>query len=248
MSLSRRICIEWPPEVPEEETKTMVFTSPQNHFVDVRIYKNRYPYLSQDTNVFLDDLFQWCMSGVEEPIYGTNKIKFLHDVDSQVISKSIKLHIPLHEAVGEPDIGDFSLKTESGDRIETGLMINPASSLKQDYVEIWRSLDPNQHTPTIEVKEKCPPEEFDVTVLKVSSDRYEGKVIKLGNWTQGILHDKHNLKMPLHVIRSFFNSSTHQTVPLIQYGDMELFPADSDYVLNSSIHINDTLTWKCIEK
>lgn len=260
MTLSTRVSIQWPPELAAEKTRTLILASPEGHFVDIRIYKEyegsfggpgpdvQHQSLSQPQSQplpFFGDVFEWCMTGKEVPIPNTNSISFPHVIDSQAIARSIRLGLPLEE--GEADVGHFSSIPGSDDRKETGAMTNPATGKVQDYIEIWRSLDPLAHTPEHEVRESKGNTPIPVSVLEVvENPQYQGTVIKYGNWIQGLVYDKENNDVPLHVIQQYGpRTKPRQTV--IEYGDITLFPLDFNTELNETTNLKENLVWKRIE-
>jgi hypothetical protein len=239
--LSTRVSIQWPPEPVGEDTKTVVITTPDNHFVDLRVYLEHYPYRIQTSEEF-ENVFQWCSCGVERPIANSNKIEFCQEINSIAIWKSIRANEPLLPP--EPDIGEFSSIPNSEDRKEVGTMTNPATGKQQLYVEIWRSLDPDKHTHEYEVPQLSRPIVNEIFTLVVSSVGYSGKLVRVGNWAQGIIYNKSNKETPLHVIQSHYDGSWNT---LLAYGATELFPVAFNGIINDTVRINH-LEWKCIER
>ncbi|CAN3479323.1 hypothetical protein DICA0_E15478 [Diutina catenulata] len=230
MTLSTRVSIQWPPEVASESTSTMVFTSPDNHFVDVRVHRNHYPLTA-----LLDDpyteVFEWVITGVEKP--QGDSIAFEHEIDSQAIANGTD---------PSADIGHFEAIPDSNDRQETGSMMNPATGKVQDYVEIWRSLDPTRHQPDHEVVATSTSPSYRVQVMKITErdGRYQGTVIQLGDWVQGVVYDRSDEKHPLHVLRM------HKRQRLVVFGRADWFPL-GEYSLHQQVKVFDLL-WTCIEE
>lgn len=238
MSLSTRVSLQWPPKEPEELSDTLVMTSKSGHFVDIRIFKEYYPLAEIVASKPVDTVFQWCMSGIEES-FGENTINFKKDLDSAAVAEATKVGKRPTLIQGLPDIGHFSAIEGSQDRKETGSMINPETNYEENYIEIWRSLDPVSHSPTSEVREKEP---FlsKAIVLKVSDESYEGKLIKLGNWLQGLLYTR--LSCTFSIIRSHYDGQWND---LIKYGDKS-FP--KLLISNEGENINfDGVIWHCLE-
>lgn len=244
MVLSTRISLQWLPEQPEELSHTMVFTSPKDHFVDVRILKSRYPYL-QDGKVPepFEDVFQWVITGVEESIEGTNKISFNHEINLVEVMESAHTGKPIEECRGAPDIGAFWDIEGSEDRKETGVMMHPDTHKVTEYVEIWRSLDPLKHTPDTEVRES--ESEVKSVVLEPVLSLFLGKIVRLGNWVLGILYEKSEKTYPLSVFRSYFNEEKNAWIPLIVYG-LHSFPESFEWQRGETTTAGP-IEWKCIE-
>ncbi|KAK6460424.1 hypothetical protein DFJ63DRAFT_250499 [Scheffersomyces coipomensis] len=242
MVVSTRVSLQWGSEEPEELSYTMAFTSPQNHYVDIRIFKHKNPYKGDGSDSF-DQVFQWLLAGIEEPIPDTGKINFKNYIDSQAVTRSIKSGKPL--VIGS-DIGDFSDIEGSLDRKEVGAMLNPDTGVEQSYIEIWRSLDPTKLTPTNEVREsEVEDDTIPVFTLQVEeSDDIRGKIIRLGNWVQGITFDKST--NTFNVIRSFLNEGKWENQ--IEYGDISLFPLEFKGKVNDKVKTsNPAIVWKCLE-
>lgn len=238
MALSTRVSLQWPPLEPEEQSHTMVLTSPGNHFVDIRIFKDKYPYTGSEP---IDKVFQWAMSGVENPIEGTGKILFDTEINSPDIVKSLATGLPLSSCKSPPDIGDFGPIEGSLDRQETGEMINPDTGLVAPYIEVWRSLDPVSHSPSLEVRER-EGVDFKVHVLVSETAGVDAKVVRLGNWVQGILYDG-SASPVLSVNRSHFDGSGWTS--LIAYGPKQ-FPVDFAGAKGDRVTV-DGVSWVCIE-
>lgn len=214
--------MQWLPDKADEITNTMVFTSPSDHFVDVRIFQKNYPFIGDSTNPKkFEEVFEWAMTGVEKPIVGTNKIEFVHEINSHCVLKAVEKGVPLEECPSDPDVGAFFPIAGSEDRKETGSMLNPTTGKVGEYVEIWRSLDPNQTRPDSEARET----EADVesAVYQPVTSGFSGKLIRLGNWVQGILYDTADKDHPLSVVRLFWDDKSSSYATLIKYGRHE-FP------------------------
>lgn len=218
MVLSTRVSLQWLPNEPEELTSTLVFTTPQDHFVDVRIYNEQYPHIQKgSTPEAFDKIFQWVITGEEEEIPDTNKIRFRHEVNLQEVMKSLESGRPLSECRSEPDIGAFWSIEGSEDRKETGSMVNPETGKHTDYVEIWRSLDPALTTPVTEIRE-ISGKEHEVLTLELKHNGVLGRIIRLGNWVQGVIYEEAEKTHPISVLRCFYDSNAGEWKDLIRYG------------------------------
>ncbi|ODV69099.1 hypothetical protein HYPBUDRAFT_152283 [Hyphopichia burtonii NRRL Y-1933] len=246
MSFSRRVSLQWIPEQvdPEESTSTYVITSPNDEFVDIRIYSTKYPYTKEKQEAF-DKVFQWGITGVEEPIEGTSRVNFKHEVSTTEVIESIRTGKLLEECRGEPDVGDFSNIEGSEDRRETGSMVNFETGRKTDYIEIWRSLDPINHTPHKEVRE--PKETTDipkVLVMEVNQVGFQGKLVRLGNWVQALVLNRSTKE--IHIIRYHFDTLLKNWDRLIQYAGID-FPTDFAGNVGESAMVSN-INWICKEK
>ncbi|GEQ71584.1 hypothetical protein JCM33374_g5269 [Metschnikowia sp. JCM 33374] len=226
MVLSTRVSLQWLPNEPEELTSTMVFTSTKDHFVDVRIYKERYPYKQTGTEPEnFEDVFQWVIVGEEEEIKNTNKIRFNHSINSQEITTSLATGKPLSECRGDADVGSFWPMEGTEDRKETGSMAHPDTGVLTDYVEIWRSLNPNVTSPDNEVREGhdeagqlIPNTVTPVMTFDLNAEGFIGRIIRLGDWVQGVIYEETEKQFPISVMRSFRDAHTGAWTELITYG------------------------------
>lgn len=249
MVLSTRISIQWLPDEPSELTSTLVSTSASDHFVDVRILKDKYPHVQQGPEPEnFEDVFDWVITGEEQEIPGTSKIQFNHAINLQEIMNSLKTGIPLLECKSAPDIGDFSAIDNSEDRKETGSMVNPETGKMTPYVEIWRSLNPEKSTPSSEIREGKDENgqkyELKGSLINWTYDLNEGtrygRIIRLANWVQGIVHDKSEKTHPISVMRAYFDQSCGKFIYVIKYGLYE-FPDIQD------THCIEAKGWKKLE-
>ncbi|KAK6205609.1 uncharacterized protein RJT21DRAFT_124736 [Scheffersomyces amazonensis] len=245
MSISTRVSLQWVPEDPQELSHTMAFTSPQQHYIDIRIYKVKYPYLSGDEGKEpFDKVFQWLLVGDREVIPNTSKVSFKNSIDSQAVTRSINTNTPL--VIGT-DIGDFSEIDGSSDSKEVGSMINPTTGKLQEYVEIWRLLDPIKNNPSEEVKQEnvnllVPV--FTLKIQEIEGQSIIGKLVRLGNWIQGITFNSST--NTFNVIRSFYNGSEWNNQ--IEYGDKSIFPLTFTGTYGQIIKTSDpAIVWECIE-
>lgn len=227
MVLSTRVSIQWLPDEPSEPTSTIVSTSASDHFVDVRIFKHKYPHVQEGlAPQAFEDIFDWVITGEEQEIPGTSKIQFNHAINLQEIMKSLKTGLPLLECKSEPDIGDFSSIENSEDRKETGSMVNPETGKMTPYIEIWRSLNPEKSTPSMEVREGKDEfgHKYELSgeivnwTYDLNEDSRYGRIIRLANWVQGIVYDKSEKTHPLSVLRAYFDETSGEFIKVIKYG------------------------------
>lgn len=111
--ISRRKFIRWLPDEASEPTSTIVLTSPQDRFVDLRI-------------ISASEL-DWAIAGTASSTTtedGTRRSKWEHWIDSKV-----------QDPRGVVDEG-FMFPHAEG-TLEKGRMVNPATGLEADYEELW---------------------------------------------------------------------------------------------------------------
>lgn len=248
MTLSTRVYIQRPPDEPREDTHTMVLTSPQNHFVDVRILVEKYPYVQpsgeKPTLQSFNEVFDWVMTGMEVPI-GNNKVHFKHDINLKEVVESEKSGKPLDQCKDEEDVGEFEPVEGSSDRKETGISTHPETGKLNPYVEIWRSLDPEKYTPKEEIIEN-PGQPEHGYVLEVVEEGFKGKIVQIGNWVQGVVYGPAKGGFPMSVMRRFFDGE--EWVSMIEYGVHEFPRGESSRgEFQKGQTVGGSIKWKCVE-
>lgn len=172
MSISIRDSIRWLPDaVASEPTSTVVLTSPEHRFVDIRILKD-----INEPDTSLD----WAFAGISssETRDGVRHCIWRHVVDSRTRTP---------EAV--VDEGDIFPQAD-GRTLETGRMANPATGKLTDYEEVWNDLEAegvpeirkNPAESTQQPRARC-------VVLELEDEEREerGMVVCLGRYCQGVV-------------------------------------------------------------
>ncbi|KAI3337001.1 hypothetical protein HD806DRAFT_24278 [Xylariaceae sp. AK1471] len=166
MSISIRESIRWLPDAASEPTSTVVLTSPEHHFVDIRILKHP----DEQSPSGLD----WAFAGISstEIRDGVHHSTWRHAVDSRT-----------HTAEDVVDEGDVFPQDE-GHTLETGRMMNPATGKLTNYEEIWSDLDARRIIDGRSSQQQA----ARCFVLELRDDAREqrGMVICLGGYSQGI--------------------------------------------------------------
>lgn len=114
--ISRRKFIRWLPDPASEPTTTIVLTSPQDRFVDLRIV----------SPTSLD----WAIAGTASSttVNGIRHSTWSHWIDSKIVDPE-----------GVSDEGDMFPHEEG--TLEKGRMVNPATGKDADYEELWDDAD-----------------------------------------------------------------------------------------------------------
>ncbi|KAI1180051.1 hypothetical protein F4777DRAFT_599004 [Nemania sp. FL0916] len=170
MSISCRNWIRWLPDAASEPTSTMVLTSPERRFVDIRILRG----LGEEY-AGLD----WAFAGysTSEPVgNGVQHCTWRHVADSRMQT------LDGAEAIDEGD----NHPLEDGRTLETGRMMNPATGELTDYEELWTDLKPREiHNDTEgsaatghQTRARCI-----VLELKDQEGEQRGMVIGLGRYS-----------------------------------------------------------------
>ncbi|KAK4239005.1 hypothetical protein C8A03DRAFT_14559 [Achaetomium macrosporum] len=180
--ISIREYIRWLPDEPSEPTSTVVLTTPERRFVDIRVLKEpSSPGDASDAVLPLSRL-DWAIAGTSESslINGTRHGRWHHWIDSR--RKSTE---------GLVDEGDmFDHPSDPALTVERGRMVNPLTGAETDYEELWRS-EPVEATPG--------PDRASVTCLALQWQGAEdgdspgkvrrGLVVRLGQYCQAFARD-----------------------------------------------------------
>ncbi|KAG7931446.1 uncharacterized protein OGAPODRAFT_92016 [Ogataea polymorpha] len=242
MSISARLSIAWESSSkPEENTSTMVLSTPSERFVDVR------PLLTPCG----DFPFEWAFAGSARLLAPDgSQIEFSHDFfDSDYIRRWCEcrkrelagetVQYPLKSDIPK-DIGHFET-LQDGTRRETGTMYNPGSGTEEQYEERWVSLDPWKTTPQHKVQAGSTVA-AESRLFDVKSGG-EGRFVRVGNWAQGVFWNKDNLDTPISVVRVFFDGRWN---PVLQHGDCSMFPVGENPAVGAIVS-KGTVTWEVLE-
>lgn len=132
--ISIREFIRWLPGEAEEATSTIVLSSPQKRFVDVRVLlptdldANKQHDDGSVTNVLPLDRLDWAIAGQSTSEHGedgTRHAVFHHWIDSRTSDTET--------------LADEGIMYPRGDgkELEKGHMVNPATGLDTEYEELW---------------------------------------------------------------------------------------------------------------
>ncbi|CAM1509499.1 Fc.00g032380.m01.CDS01 [Cosmosporella sp. VM-42] len=171
-SISLREFIRWHPDEASEPTSTIVVTSPQRRFVDLRILRPegvQGPWPTQLEKLPTEQL-EWGIAGTSSSWKrddGVTRSQWQHWIDSRT-----------HQPENATDEGDMFPQAD-GTTLEKGSMVNPATGKETAYEELWRDVDP---TPTTSSEART-------IVLQVEIEELRGSVVRLGQYCQGILKE-----------------------------------------------------------
>lgn len=123
-NISSRAFIQWPPAPRSEPTSTLVLTSSQRQFVDIRILQNKAP----DTEAAID----WAFAGrsASSSVGGKVLSQWHHWVDSTSLKPEDVI-----------DKGEMLPGDADGVALEKGEMVNPGTGLVAEYIEGWRDVE-----------------------------------------------------------------------------------------------------------
>ncbi|KAI1824900.1 hypothetical protein F4861DRAFT_224142 [Xylaria intraflava] len=171
MSVSIRESIRWLPDISSEPTTTIVLTSPEHRFVDIRVLKDT----NKDSN---KDSLDWAFAGVSSSEFrnGLQHSTWRHVVDSRTRTPETVV-----------DQGRI-FPLVNGRTLETGRMTNPATGVMTNYEEIWIDLEVNgaeaHEKPENQTQPQC-------VVLELLDEEREqrGMVVLLGRYCQGVVRE-----------------------------------------------------------
>ncbi|OJT12811.1 hypothetical protein TRAPUB_10646 [Trametes pubescens] len=176
MSISERLYIRWFPDEASEPTSTLVLTTPNRHFVDLRFYKSGpSPDDSTPSAERCFTALEWGIGGLS---VGTpERGKWLHEISSRT-----------EHPEKETDEGDmFPHPTMPDVALERGHMTHPDSGEMREYEEAWKSL------PVLSVGGPHPEKRVAVFLQMredpVAGTTRRGAVVRIGQHCQGIVRD-----------------------------------------------------------
>lgn len=196
-NISIRKYIQWFPDVAKEPTGTVVLTTGENRFVDIRILKPTNSKQEEETGgggrkqksllvCMLTAIGILHLSRLDWAFAGISSSEFVRDGEGNAI-----LHSKWHHWIDSrtehaetvTDEGDMFPQPDST-TIERGSMTNPSNGKMADYEECWEDLEPlctDIDTEGGQARKVC--------VLQIHDDDNEarGMVIRLGQFCQGVL-------------------------------------------------------------
>lgn len=127
-SMSVRKYIKWGDGIASEPTSTLVLTSPQRQFVDVRILLPVTRSTAITTTIRDPEKLDWAFAGTSN-----------HDADASPPHSVFRHWVDSRYAEAEAvrDEGDMVPSGREGEVIERGEMVNPATGRLEMYEECW---------------------------------------------------------------------------------------------------------------
>ncbi|KAH6632445.1 hypothetical protein F5144DRAFT_593212 [Chaetomium tenue] len=257
--ISIRESIRWLPDEASEPTSTIVLTTPNRRFVDLRILKS--DSSASATAVPPDHVtlplsrLDWAIAGTssssvipsrQEPGKEIRHGQWAHWIDSRAA-----------DCDGVVDEGDmFDDPSDASLTLETGRMLNPATGVETDYEEVWRS-DPIQTVPA----PGGGPGDGQVTCLALQMESVtgggsegpgkrvkRGLVVRLGQYCQAFARDGDNITLE----RLKWDAAQQWWVTQVRIGDQEL-PTEiathlaHETMLDDEVRVGGAI-WKVVER
>lgn len=176
-TVSFRDYIRWGTDPPSEPTSTLVLTSPNRYFVDIRVLKTA---LARSRDKYIDEPHSLEREHLDWAIGGTSASTQRTRPDGSRVSHSVFTHW-VDSRTTHPenatDEGDM-LPQPDGTTLETGRMLNPVTGVESDYEELWRD-GASEEVPAL----------AKYTVLQLHDDTREtrGMFVQLGRYAQAVL-------------------------------------------------------------
>ncbi|CAJ2509839.1 Uu.00g057390.m01.CDS01 [Anthostomella pinea] len=180
-SISIRDSIRWLPEPASEPTSTVVLTSPERRFVDIRILKPTSNGEAAENEVELPtSRLDWAFAGcsTSEVHNGVRHSTWRHFVDNR--------------SSGAEEVTDEGnmVTQDDGRTLETGRMVNPATGRETNYEEIWTDTEPMpipERSEALSIPSRVSKARCIVLELKNNAQQERGMVICLGHYCQGVV-------------------------------------------------------------
>ncbi|KAK1826183.1 hypothetical protein QBC39DRAFT_269575 [Podospora conica] len=168
--ISLRRHIRWPPAPASEPTSTIVLTSPERRFVDIRVLLDAQPL---PDGTLPPSALDWAIAGTSTSTDPDANTGSSHCVWSHWISSRTA------DVNGVADEGDNHPQPD-GSVLETGRMVNPATGEVAAYEEVWVS----------EEVRGVQPEEGPMCVVMEMEGEGGGKrgmLVRLGQYCQAVV-------------------------------------------------------------
>ncbi|KAL7921416.1 hypothetical protein ACQKWADRAFT_313998 [Trichoderma austrokoningii] len=170
-SLSFRKFIRWLPDGASEPTSTLVLTSPEKRFVDIRVLLPDGKDSLADEEVLPLSRLDWAMAGFSSSTVlsdGHSLSQWKHWIDSRAVD-------------APPDEGHMYAQPDGLSTLEKGHMMNPATGKDTEYEEMW--YDPPAS--------KTGGDKVVCVVLMMEDDKAgkKGMFVRLGEWAQVFVRD-----------------------------------------------------------
>ncbi|XP_055310571.1 uncharacterized protein LOC129573684 [Sitodiplosis mosellana] len=218
--ISVRKSVRWLPDVASEPTSTIVLTSPQRQFVDLRILKDENGSIEGENLPF--SRLDWAIAGTSSSTTCTidgkqvSRSQFVHWIDSRTSTPE-----------NATDEGDMYPQPD-GTTIEKGHMVNPDTGIVTAYEEVWDDKD----VPSTDEAQVC-------VVLKYENGDDKGMVVKLGKYCQGFMKIGEQMSL----------ERWEWTVRTIQMGTEELpskLVMERKFILGEDVEVAGR-SWKVVE-
>jgi hypothetical protein len=269
--ISIREHIRWLPEEPGEPTSTIVLTTPNRRFVDLRILK---PSSSDDASgesavslAAFTSLGLMSQSNMLTPVPAAVTVP-LSRLDWAIAGTSSSSVIPSSTDAGQEirhgrwahwidsRLADCDHVVDEGDMVddptdasltsETGRMLNPATGVETDYEEVWRS-EPIEMVPVPGGGEGV------VTCLALQmesgSERVKrGLVVRLGQYCQAFARDGDSITLE----RLKWDAEQQRWATQVRIGDQELPTEIATYLAHETMLDDEVkvggVVWKVVER
>ncbi|UKZ95871.1 uncharacterized protein TrAFT101_010683 [Trichoderma asperellum] len=171
-SISFRKFIRWVPEEASEPTSTLVLTSPEKRFVDIRVLlPDGKDSLANNEEILPLARLDWAMAGFSSSTIlsaGHSLSQWRHWIDSRAVD-------------APPDEGHMYAQPDGLSTLEKGQMMNPATGKDTDYEEMWFDPPPKK---TGGDRAVCA-----VLMMEDEKAGKKGIFVRLGEWAQVFVRD-----------------------------------------------------------
>ncbi|KAJ8069926.1 hypothetical protein OCU04_000335 [Sclerotinia nivalis] len=181
--VSIRKYIKWGESAAKENTNTLVLTSADKHYVDIRILDPSKPLPNNTSDPQAISRLEWGFAGsaISTPaefkdgdkstLIRPAHTQWIHEIDNKI----------RNPGPNDRDEGFMYPVRGTNEVLEKGAMVNPETGKLEDYEELWEDLE-------VEMMEGKKSDYFMSWVLKTKGTDGEvnGMVIRIGEWIQGV--------------------------------------------------------------
>ncbi|OTA00360.1 hypothetical protein A9Z42_0079780 [Trichoderma parareesei] len=171
--ISFRKFIRWLPDEASEPTSTLVLTSPERRFVDIRVSLADCSDVLPDTEQILPlSRLDWAIAGTSSSTVlgeGHSHSRWAHWIDSRALE-------------APADEGHMYAQPDGLSTLEKGRMVNPDTGKETDYEEMW--FDPPPKATSGKNRALCV-----VLMMEDEEKEKKGMFVRLGEWAQVLVRD-----------------------------------------------------------
>lgn len=228
------------PEKPwEEQTSTLVLTTPSSHFIDIRVYRD----ITQPNDPCLFLPSGTTTARLEWAFAGTSSSQMVEDQSGNPVRVCRWEHwVDSRVALGaEPqDDSGHMYELEDGTTLEKGVMKDTSTGQQTPYEELWKDM-PIEATAADGSK-------VSILARMEGAQNSRGIIIRVGRWVQGILVKDGEVSVERwkwHEESGKFGCAVrigrHNVPCFIAFDD------ESKFEIGKSLEL-DGMVWKVLEK
>lgn len=239
-SLQKRMVFQVLPNPPNERTLTLSSTTKNGHFISIR------PFIKPSNDEEKAFPFEWAFAGTSASAKATKK-------DERTVGINFNFQFDTNVYLQIPNTHRGEIKTlwkdwDSGCVEETG-KVYPfgADGEAFSFLELWQPVDPTRDEFVILPNGSKSDINAKSIALSLKNDEFEGLIIIVGKWCQGILFKKNDGTVKgINFIRAI-QRENGKWENLLKFGpDFDKFPSEFHAKEGSTV-VSGGVSWEVIE-